>query len=129
RKSTLSTGMVLRERVRETRRDVAYAIDSIFSGSQPSEEFSARFERRIRDVASRSVAHLKRGDIVTVKTSAGERVRGTSATGADPVLGFLAWLEATAQASAAPPVAKEHASGPRSKPSPSSTPSPERGAA
>jgi uncharacterized protein (DUF58 family) len=117
RKSTLSSDMVLRERVRETRRDVAYVIDSIHPGQQPSEDFNARFERRIRDVASRAVAHLKRGDNVTLRTSAGDRVRGTTATGADPVLRFLALVEATAEANLPPQQtpSPERASGPRVK--------------
>src|SRR5262245_54388059 len=94
RKSTLASEMVIRERVREARRDVTYVIDSAYPGDGPSEEFNARLERRIRDVASRAVAHLKRGDNVTLRTTAGERVRSLSAAGADPILRFLALLEA-----------------------------------
>lgn len=115
RKSTLSSQLVLRERARETRRDVSYVIDSVFPGDQPSEDFLARFERRIRDVASRAVAHLKRGDTVTLTTTAGERVRGTPATGADPVLRFLALLEATPESRLQnkPASNPDRASGPR----------------
>jgi uncharacterized protein (DUF58 family) len=86
--------MIVRERAREVRRDVSYAIDSSHPGRVPDEEWTARFERRIRDVASRAVAHIKRGDGVTVRTRGGERVRATTAVGADPVLRFLALLEA-----------------------------------
>ena len=86
--------MIVRERAREVRRDVSYAIDSGHPGLVPDEDWTARFERRIRDVASRAVAHIKRGDGVTVRTRAGERVRATTAVGADPVLRFLALLEA-----------------------------------
>jgi len=86
--------MIIRERAREVRRDVSYAIDSLHPGATPDDDWSARFERRIRDVASRAVAHIKRGDGVTVRTRGGERVRATSAVGADPVLRFLALLEA-----------------------------------
>ena len=85
---------IVRERAREVRRDVSYVIDSIHPGRTPDEDWSARFERRIRDVASRAVAHIKRGDGVTVRARSGERVRATSAVGADPVLRFLALLEA-----------------------------------
>jgi len=85
---------IVRERAREVRRDVSYLIDSLHPGRTPDEDWSARFERRIRDVASRAVAHLKRGDGVTVRARSGERVRATSAVGADPVLRFLALLEA-----------------------------------
>ena len=93
-KSTLSDQMVLRERAREARRDVTFAIDSTFAGPAPDDDWIARFERKIRDVASRAVAHLKRGDTVLVRTSAGERVRANPAMGADPLLRFLALLEA-----------------------------------
>ncbi len=86
--------MIVRERAREVRRDVSYAIDSSHPGPAPDEDWTARFERRIRDVASRAVAHIKRGDGVTVRTRSGERVRATTAVGADPVLRFLALLEA-----------------------------------
>ena len=51
------------------------------------------FERRIRDVASRAVAHLKRGDGVSLLASGGERVRATASVGADPLLRFLALLD------------------------------------
>ena len=53
--------------------------------------------RRIRDVASRSVAHIKRGDTVTIKTTAGEIVRGDRSTGADRLLRFLALLDSITQ--------------------------------
>jgi uncharacterized protein (DUF58 family) len=86
--------MIVRERAREVRRDVSYVIDSVHPGRTPDDDWSARFERRIRDVASRAVAHIKRGDGVTVRARSGERVRATSAVGADPVLRFLALLEA-----------------------------------
>ncbi|HET9956533.1 MAG TPA: DUF58 domain-containing protein [Polyangiaceae bacterium] len=95
RKSTHPQHFVLRERGRETRRDITFQIESTFTGTAlPSEEWTARFERRIRDIASRSVAHLKRGDWVTLRTSAGERARSSHAQGADPLLRFLALLEA-----------------------------------
>jgi uncharacterized protein (DUF58 family) len=95
RKSAQSEQLVVRERVREARRDVTLAIESRHSGPSPSDEFTARFERRIREVASRAVAHLKRGDAVTVRTTAGQRVTSMPARGADPLLRFLALLDAT----------------------------------
>jgi uncharacterized protein (DUF58 family) len=95
RKSAQSDQLVVRERVREVRREVTFVIDSRFRGTKPPEDFNARFERRIREVASRSVAHLKRGDSVIVRTTAGERTATVPARGADPLLRFLALLEAT----------------------------------
>ncbi len=58
-----------------------------------SEAFAAQFERRVREVASRAVAHIKRGDGVMVSTTLGERVRGDKNLGADPILRFLALLD------------------------------------
>lgn len=117
RKSAQTNQMVVRERVREARREVNLVIDSRHPGTAPSDEFSARFERRIREVASRSVAHLKRSDSVTLWTTAGERAASAPSRGADPLLRFLALLEASpleptsaqsgaVSASAAPPAVK-----------------------
>ncbi len=94
RKSTLADQLVLRERARETRRDVELLIDNAHTGEKPTDEWSTRFELRVRDVASRAVAHLKRGDAVTVRATSGERARADRAVGADPILRFLALLEA-----------------------------------
>jgi uncharacterized protein (DUF58 family) len=94
RKSAGTGQPVLRERAREARRDTHYNVESTHA-AELDDEWTARFERRIRDVASRAVAHLKRGDGVTVRTSAGARVRADATVGADPVLRFLALLEPT----------------------------------
>jgi uncharacterized protein (DUF58 family) len=94
RKSTHPAHIVMRERGRETRRDVTFQLESTYAGTPaPSEDWSARFERRIRDVASHAVAHLKRGDAVAIRTSANEWARSSAMLGADPLLRFLALLE------------------------------------
>ncbi len=103
RKSTMPTNMVLRERARETRRDVELSLDPTHPGLTPAEDWSTRFERRIRDVASRAVAHIKRGDGVTVRCTTGDRVRADATVGADPLLRFLALLEATPGKGSLPP--------------------------
>jgi uncharacterized protein (DUF58 family) len=95
RKSAQTEQMVVRERVREARREVTLVVDSRHPGATPTEEFTARFERRIREIASRAVAHLKRGDTVTVRSTAGERAASVPSRGADPLLRFLALLEAS----------------------------------
>ena len=100
RKSTLLEQLVLRERAREARRDVEYVLDPLHPGEAPSEEWTAHFERRIRDIASRAMAHLRRGDGVTVRTVRRERVRADSTRGADPILRFLALIEASPAESA-----------------------------
>lgn len=95
RKSTLPDHFVLRERGRETRRDVTFLLESTYSGTAlPSEDWSNRFERRIRDIASHAVAHLRRGDGVEIRTTGNERARSSAVLGADPLLRFLALLEA-----------------------------------
>lgn len=101
RKSALLDQLVLRERALESRRDIDYVIESTHAASC-DDEWLTRFERRIRDVASRAVAHIKRGDGVTIRTTAGARVRADPAVGADPVLRFLALLEPTRLPAGAP---------------------------
>jgi uncharacterized protein (DUF58 family) len=98
RKSTLGRQMVLRERARETSRHVNLALDSQYVGPLPDAAWLDQFEMRIREVASRAVAHIKRGDWVNVRTSAGESVSGNNTVGADPVLRFLALLEPSPRA-------------------------------
>jgi hypothetical protein len=76
---------------------VELGVDTVRPGAaarQPeSDAFSQQFERRIREVASRALAHIRRGDGVVVGTSLGERVRGDKNLGADPILRFLALLD------------------------------------
>lgn len=93
RKSAIGRQMVLRERARETSRHVNLVIDSEHPGATPDPAWLEHFEQRIREVASRAVAHIKRGDWVNVRTSTGESVSGNVSVGADPVLRFLALLE------------------------------------
>jgi uncharacterized protein (DUF58 family) len=93
RKTAALGHLVSRERAREARPDVTLALDAIKPASA-TEEWDIAFERRIRDAASRAVAHLKRGDSVTIRTSTGLVSRGDRASGADPILRFLALLDA-----------------------------------
>jgi uncharacterized protein (DUF58 family) len=97
RKSTINGQIVLKERARETSRQVNLSVDSRYVGSQPDAEWLEQFELRIREVASRAVAHIKRGDRVTVRTTQGETAVGNSSVGADPVLRFLALLSPSAK--------------------------------
>jgi uncharacterized protein (DUF58 family) len=84
---------VMRERAREARPDVRLHLD-VLKGKDDKEDWDIAFERRIRDVASRAVAHLKRGDSVTIVTSAAGSVRADRTAGADPLLRYLALVEA-----------------------------------
>jgi uncharacterized protein (DUF58 family) len=93
RKSTIQDQLVLRERARETRPDVEIVLE-VRRPSAAGDDWSPQFERRIRDVASRAVAHLKRGDGVLIATTAGDRVRADRNVGADRLLRFLALVDA-----------------------------------
>ncbi len=98
RKSTRPDQLVLRERARETHQDVDLWIDVLCApedGASAEAEAAraAELEERIRQVASFAVAHLKRGERVTVLTTAGQRVRSDHSRGSDPILRFLALLE------------------------------------
>jgi uncharacterized protein (DUF58 family) len=95
RKSTMQNQLVLRERGRETRPDCRLVIDNARPAGA-DDAFGQQFERRIRDVASRAVAHIKRGDGVVVSTPTGERARGDKTLGSDPILRFLALLDSVA---------------------------------
>jgi uncharacterized protein (DUF58 family) len=107
RKSASVGQMVMRERARETRPDVTLTLD-VVRPDDASDEWSAGFERRVRDVASRAVAHIKRGDRVVVQTTAGGAARADRSVGADPLLRYLALLEPVAR-SEAPRPSKEAA--------------------
>ena len=97
RKSTIGDQVILRERARETRPDIELGVDTVRPQSalkQPeSDAFAQQLERKIREAASRAVAHIKRGDGVVVSTTMGDRVRGDKNLGADPILRFLALLD------------------------------------
>ncbi|HEY1959801.1 MAG TPA: DUF58 domain-containing protein [Polyangiaceae bacterium] len=101
RKTAAVGQLVALERAREARPDIALTLD-VIKPAAASDDWEVSFERRIRELASRAVAHLKRGDCVTVRTSAGQVARGDRASGADPILRFLALVEAQPPAPDAP---------------------------
>jgi uncharacterized protein (DUF58 family) len=106
RKTAAVGRMVMRERARETRPDVTLTLD-VLRPEGAGDEWAAAFERRIRDVASRAVAHIKRGDRVAVVTTANGAARADRTVGADPLLRYLALLEPVAHESARVPEAAE----------------------
>ncbi|NUP09184.1 MAG: DUF58 domain-containing protein [Polyangiaceae bacterium] len=110
RKSAGMPQMILRERVREARPDVELVLD-VVRPSQVSSEYVNGFERRVREVASRAVAHLKRGDTVVVRTTTNQRVSANRNTGADPVLRFLALVEPVDESEARSQQTKLHQNG------------------
>lgn len=92
RKTAAVGQMVMRERARETRPDVTLTLD-VIRPEGVGDEWSVTFERKIRDLASRAVAHLKRGDRVAVVATTGAAVRADRIIGADPLLRYLALVE------------------------------------
>jgi uncharacterized protein (DUF58 family) len=101
-RKTAATGqLVMRERAREARPDVSLPLD-VVRPAAAGEDWDAAFERRIREVASKSVAHLKRGDGVTIRTSSGGAARADRTAGADPILRYLALVEPVAAAPTKP---------------------------
>jgi uncharacterized protein (DUF58 family) len=92
RKSAGHQQIVLRERVREARPDVELVLD-VVRPEGAGEGYAAGFERHVREVASRAVAHVKRGDSVVVRTTQGQRAAGGKTVGADPLLRFLALVD------------------------------------
>jgi len=95
KKSTQPTQRVLRERSTPGRQEVSLRLASTFRGKEPSDEWKADFEQRIREVASRGVAHLRRGDSLTLTTTGGQRIESSQESGPDRTLRFLALLEPT----------------------------------
>ncbi len=88
RKSAALGQLVVRERTDEKQPEVILHLEQS-TGAHADERALFAFEHRVRDVASRAVAHLKRGDVVTVRTKK-EAVFADRSTGADRVLRFLA---------------------------------------
>ena len=101
RKSAAAGHLVMRERAREARPEVSLPLD-VMRPSAGTDEWDLAFERRIRDVASRAVAHLKRGEGVSILTNAGGAARADRTAGADPLLRYLALVEPTPHIEARP---------------------------
>lgn len=98
RKSTLPGDFVLKERAREARPDAVLTLDDVRPTRSNIDAWNGDFERRIREVASNAVALLRRGDGVRLITSSGRSSWATPTVGADPVLRFLALIEAVDEA-------------------------------
>jgi len=90
RRSANPDQMILKERARETRRSVTLHLDDSLQEAKPRQEILDHFEKKIRETASRAVAHLRRGDTVKLVTQSGRLLQSSPATGADPILLFLA---------------------------------------
>lgn len=94
RKSAAAGQLVLRERAREARPEVRLSLD-VLRPEHAKDDWDSAFEKKVRDIASRAVAHLKRGDSVSIVTNAGGHARGDRAVGADPMLRYLALVQSS----------------------------------
>jgi uncharacterized protein (DUF58 family) len=94
RKSAAAGQLVLRERAREARPEVKLSLD-VLRPEHAKDDWDIAFEKRVRDIASRAVAHLKRGDSISIVTNAGGHARGDRAVGADAMLRYLALVQST----------------------------------
>lgn len=99
RKSAALGALVLREHAAEGAPDVDLELDDVSEllarpdGDDERKRWTDQFEIRLRDAASRAVAHLGRGDNVRFRTTSGTRLQGNPRLGSDPILRFLALLE------------------------------------
>ena len=104
RKSAAVGDLVLREHSAEGSPDVAIELDDVSELVARAEADDERkrwldqFEIRLREAASRAVAHLGRGDSILLRTTSGTRVQGNPRLGSDPILRYLALLEPSAKA-------------------------------
>jgi uncharacterized protein (DUF58 family) len=99
RKSAAAGALVLREHASEGAPDVEIEIDDVCPhlgkplDDDARKKWLEQFEARIREAASRAVAHLGRGDSLMLRTTSGTRLHGNPRLGSDPILRFLALLE------------------------------------
>jgi len=93
KRSAGPTGPVVRERAREVRSQVKLGLDNVHPGETPESYEVDRFERKVREVASLAVAHLRRGDTVRIQAASGTSTAASPASGADAALRFLALIE------------------------------------
>lgn len=84
---------VVRERAREVRTQVTLRLDNVHGGEAPETYEVERFERKVREIASLSMAHLRRGDSVRVEATSGTSAAASPASGADAALRFLALID------------------------------------
>lgn len=108
RKSTVPNEFVLKERAREARPDAVLSLDDIRPTSVNKDIWDTEFERRIREIASTAVALLRRGDGVKLTTTSGRTSSATPSVGADPILRFLALIEAVNEEEVEPEAVGRH---------------------
>lgn len=102
RKSAAIGELVLREHAAEGAPEIEIELDDLSElVSKPENDDERKkwidqFEIRLRDAASRAVAHLGRGDTIVLRTTSATRIQGNPRLGSDPILRFLALLDPSA---------------------------------
>ena len=94
RKSTTNNNLIIKERAQETRPDASLTLDDIIPNHTDKNTWNNSFEQRIREAASKTVAHLRSGSDVKLTTTSGKSTSANSSTGSDPILRFLALISA-----------------------------------
>lgn len=102
KRSTLFGPKVVLERATEVQSRVHLHLDNVFAGEKPSVDRLQLFERQVRDVASQAVAHLRRGESVTITATSGAAHSAHPTEGADSTLRFLALIELAFDAAGGP---------------------------
>jgi len=92
-KSTIPNQLVVKERARELKPNAHISLDDIRPSYVNHDVWNTDFEIRIREVASKTVAHIRKGSDVKLATTSGKTSHATIATGPDPILSFLALIE------------------------------------
>lgn len=97
-KSTQPNMRVVKHRATTTMRNTEVILDDVRPTSADRQSWNAQFEQRIRNAASATVALVRTGNNVRLTTTSAKTSEATNNTGADPILRFLALLEATDEA-------------------------------
>ncbi len=102
KKSTAAGPKVVLERATEVQSRAQLHLDNVYAGEKPTSDRVQLFERQVRDVASHAVAHLRRGEPVTITATSGATSAAHPAEGADTTLRFLALIELASDAACGP---------------------------
>ena len=99
KKSFPGRPQVSKDRATPANHTIQFTLNSTYDPAQPlTRIWREQFENRIRDLASRSVSCLRQGHAVRITTTAGDRLKAQPVQGADPLLRFLALVEAAPRA-------------------------------
>lgn len=102
RRSTQLDQRVMRVRAAEAHASVTLKLNNVIDNTVASDQWHEQFERRIREIASLAVAHLRQGDSVRIQLHTGESVQSSPTKGKDVLLTFLALVEPASESAPVP---------------------------